>query len=154
MGIERLRVADPETAEQLWALQHAAYRREAELIGVADLPPLRDTVESLRLCGETFYGYVTDDGDIVGAVSTERESENEVAICRMMVHPDHARQGIGGKLLQHVIDGADCGALLTVTAEVRNEPAVRLYERFGFRPAGRLDPAPGIRMVRMTRRVE
>lgn len=148
MVIQRLDLSDAETAEELWALQHAAYRHEANLIGVADLPPLQDTVKTLQSCGETFYGYYADDGTLAGAVSTEHEPEGNLVICRMMVHPDHFRQGIGQSLVGHVLSVAPSGTEVSVTAEVRNMPAIRLYERCGFQAAGTLDPAPGITMIR------
>jgi ribosomal protein S18 acetylase RimI-like enzyme len=151
--IERLHLADRDTAEQLWALQHVAYREEAKRIGVSDLPPLKDTVASLQACGETFYGLYTDDGELAGAVSTEEETGGRTVICRMMVHPERFRQGIGSRLLKHVIAAVAPGSELAVTAEIRNEPAVRLYERYGFRRVQTFRPAPGITMVQFSRQV-
>lgn len=56
MEIKPLDIRLQEAAEEVWALQHPAYRVEAELIGVADLPPLRDTIQTLQSCGESFLG--------------------------------------------------------------------------------------------------
>ncbi|WP_123039355.1 GNAT family N-acetyltransferase [Cohnella candidum] len=148
MNFKLLDLSDIEIAEELWALQHAAYRREAELIGVADLPPLRDTVQSLQQCGETFYGAVADDGTLAGAVSVEEESDGRRVVCRLMVHPEHFRQGIGGSLLRHAISEAP-DRVWNVTAEARNEPALRLYERAGFRSVGSFRPAPNIEMIQL-----
>ena len=48
------------------------------------------------------------------------------------------RQGIASTLMDHLFELAD-GPDEQFTLEVRtsNDPAIRLYERFGFRPAGR-----------------
>ena len=48
------------------------------------------------------------------------------------------RQGIASALIERLFELAD-GPSEQYTLEVRtsNEPAIRLYERFGFRPAGR-----------------
>lgn len=152
--IQRLHIADHDTAEQLWALQHAAYLEEARRIGVSDLPPLQDTVASLQACGETFYGFYTDDGELAGAVSTEQVTAGKTVICRMMVLPEHFRQGIGSRLLEHVIAVVPAGSELAVTAEIRNEPAVRLYESYGFRRVETFRPAPDITMVQFSRLIK
>lgn len=153
MTIQRLDLADAETAEELWAMQHAAYRQEAALIGVPDLPPLRDTVESLRTCGEVFYGYRGDDGVLAGAVSLEEEPGGRFAICRMMVDPERQRQGIGSRLLEHVLAELPVGREIEVTAEARNRPAIRLYERLGFEAEDTFHPDPRVSMIRFVRTV-
>jgi ribosomal protein S18 acetylase RimI-like enzyme len=151
--IERLNMADRDTAEQVWALQHAAYREEAKRIGVSDLPPLQDTVAGLQACLETFYGIFTADGQLAGAVSTEQANGDQTVICRMMVHPDYFRQGMGSRLLQQVLSAEPPGSEWTVTAEIRNMPALRLYERHGFRRVRTFRPAPDITMVVLSRAV-
>jgi ribosomal protein S18 acetylase RimI-like enzyme len=151
MTIRKLDLSHRFIAEDLWAMQHAAYRLEAERIGVSDLPPLRDTIQSLQNCGETFYGFHTEDGDLAGALSIEEEKGGQVVICRVMVDSDHQRQGIASLLLQHVLNLLPSGAVVSVTAEVRNVPAVRLYERNGFQATGTMRPAPDIIMLRFER---
>ncbi len=150
MIIERLDLRSEDTAEELWSLQHAAYRVEASIIGVADLPPLRETVADLMVCGETFWGCRTEDGDLVGAISTEKETEGDtVTLCRVMVHPERFRQGIGRLLLTHAIEAYPEGVRFEVTAETRNRPAIALYERLGFRAVDTFAPRPDIAMLRM-----
>jgi ribosomal protein S18 acetylase RimI-like enzyme len=151
--VERLNLSVLETAEQLWAMQHAAYREEAKRIGVADLPPLKDTMASLQASKETFYGCFSEDGDLTGAISTEEEAPGKTVICRMMVRPDQFRRGIGSLLLEHVISEAAPVGELSVTAEIRNEPALRLYERYGFRRVRTFSPAPDVTMVLFSRPV-
>jgi ribosomal protein S18 acetylase RimI-like enzyme len=151
MEIKKLHLKDSDTAEQLWELQHAAYRIEASLIGAPQsaLPPLRDTVETLRQCRETFYGYLTEDGGIAGAISLEQETPDRYVICRMMVHPERFRQGIASLLMQHVLSVVPPGSVLTVTAEIRNRPAIALYKRYGMTECKSFQPVPGITMIRL-----
>ena len=51
---------------RLVALQRASYAVEAQLIGAAELPPMRETPAQLRACGETFLGAHLE-GALVGA---------------------------------------------------------------------------------------
>jgi GNAT superfamily N-acetyltransferase len=159
MGIAALDIKQRETAEELWALQHSAYRTEAALIGVADLPPLRDTVQTLQACRETFWGYRSSeqdqdqDQDLIGAISFEREQEEaeRYILCRLMVHPDYTRQGIGSALIKHMLNNLPANAACGVTAEIRNLPAIALYEHHGFIRKESFHPVPHITMVRMER---
>jgi len=151
MKIQSLNIRLRETAEEVWALQHPAYRVEAALIGVADLPPLRDTIQTLQNCGEIFLGCRNEEGELVGAVSYETDGPGRFTICRVMVHPDFMRQGIGAKLLEAALTAELSSTIWSVTAEIRNLPALRLYERFGFERAETFEPVPEITMVRLVR---
>lgn len=146
--IRPLDLSDHHVAEEIWALQHAAYRQEAAVVGEAGLPPLRETVASLQHSQETFYGCYAEDGELTGAVSV-LETEGRMAIRRMMVDPAYFRQGIASALLEHVTGTAYPERDWIVDAETRNVPAIRLYERIGFERAGVWHPSPGLTMIRM-----
>ncbi len=59
-------------------------------------------------------------------------------VSTIAVHPDHRRMGIGGDILLALVRGVLATGNTGLTLEVRvgNEPALALYRRFGFRPAG------------------
>lgn len=66
---------------------------------------------------------------------TDTERGGEVQIHAIATHPDHRRGGVGAALLARALANG-CAARCTVaTLEVRrgNVPAIRLYERAGFR---------------------
>lgn len=65
-------------------------------------------------------------------------TESLCEIDSIAVHPDARRQGAGAALLQAVLDWATARGAHQLTLEVRssNAPALRLYERFGFRQQG------------------
>jgi GNAT superfamily N-acetyltransferase len=153
MGIVSLDIRYSDVAEEVWALQHPAYQVEAALIGVADLPPLRDTVDSLQACEETFLGYRNESEELAGVISYEREREGCYTLCRLMVHPDHFRQGIGSVLIEHLLSELPKPSLCSVSAEIRNMPAITLYERYGFERKDTYQPVSGITMLRLERRI-
>ncbi|THF72979.1 GNAT family N-acetyltransferase [Cohnella fermenti] len=150
MRIELLRTEDRFAAEELWSLQHAAYRVEAALIGVADLPPLRDTIETIGVSRGIVWGARDEDGELAGAIEIE-EGARELTIAKLMVHPAFFRRGIGSALLNHALAAYPVGKAWLVTAEVRNKPAIALYEKAGFRADYTFQPREDITMQLMRR---
>jgi hypothetical protein len=76
---------------------------EAELIGSCDMPPLKDRADTLRRCGETFYGYSVE-VRLAGAISY-KSAHSIMNVYRPMVRPDHFPKGIARCLLGHVERG-------------------------------------------------
>jgi ribosomal-protein-alanine N-acetyltransferase len=75
-----------------------------------------------------------DGAEVVGYASLMYVAEL-ADLQRIAVRKDHRRQGLASELLQAVLDAAVARAcqktLLEVAAD--NQPALALYERFGFR---------------------
>ena len=63
----------------------------------------------------------------------------EAHITILAVHPDYQSQGLGQALLFALLVSAWERKLERATLEVRvsNQPAIKLYEKFGFKEAGR-----------------
>ncbi|SEK00477.1 GNAT family N-acetyltransferase [Paenibacillus polymyxa] len=137
---------DDDIVSQIWRLQHVAYRLEAELIGFDEIPPLMDTLETLRSCGESFYGWLEDD-ELLGALAVQSESSGSLTLTRMMVHPDHFRKGIADSLMKHVLNEYRNVPLFIVTTGTLNTPAVTLYRKHGFRPVSAAEVAPGVELT-------
>ena len=55
-------------------------------------------------------------------------------ITNVAVHPDYQNLGIGSELIRRLLESAMSMGVRSFTLEVRedNEPAVRLYQKFGF----------------------
>ncbi|MFD0589011.1 GNAT family N-acetyltransferase [Paenibacillus sp. GCM10027627] len=133
---------DLDIAKRMWEVQIPAYRVEAEMIGFADIPPLRDTPETISASGETFIGFM-ESGALAGFISYELE-EGTVDICRMVVHPNYFRRGIAKRLLAYVLDYAAGDRAVSVSTGARNEPAKALYRGFGFVEKEQIEVAPGV----------
>ncbi|RJE87502.1 GNAT family N-acetyltransferase [Paenibacillus sp. 1011MAR3C5] len=132
-------------AEQLLAVQLPAYRIEADIIGFWDIPPLRDTAETIMKSSETFVGYRLD-GALAGFISFEDEGDAR-DICRMVVHPDYFRRGIAKSLLAYVLEDAGKHKKVKVSTGAKNEPAIALYRSFGFVDAGAIEIAPEVKLA-------
>lgn len=128
--VAALDLADLATLEAIVRLQRASYAVEAELIGAASLPPMRETPEQLRGSRETMLGAHLD-GALAGVVGYVRDGD-EVDIHRLAVAPSAFRRGVASALLD-AIEAREAGvAHWTVGTGTANAPARTLYERRGF----------------------
>lgn len=147
--IDKLNMEDDARVEALFQLQKIAYRLEAKLIGFNEIPPLADTIQTLKHSSDVFYGYVTADGELVGAIAVEEEFPGELTLTRMMVHPDFFRQGIATQLIKHIFAHYPGFQAYIVSTGTMNEPAMRLYQNFGFVPFKKEYVAPGVELTTM-----
>jgi GNAT superfamily N-acetyltransferase len=86
----------------------------------------------------------------------EAENTDEPQVVSMWVDPAWRRSGLAGRLLDEVIEWAQAGGATSVHLWVTegNDPALRLYKRFGFVFTGGSAPlpsAPSKRELRMAR---
>ncbi|KJK49363.1 hypothetical protein UK23_14340 [Lentzea aerocolonigenes] len=139
-----LDLSDDAVLHELWTVQRLAYAVEAELIGFDGIPPLHESLEELRNCGETFQGLYDEEG-LAGAVSYQLDGST-VDICRLVVHPRAHRKGIASKLLDALPEGSQ-----TVSTGTKNEPALRLYRKRGFAETGQELIAPGVTITHLAK---
>ena len=151
MKLQRLDLADPAVASRVLRLQRDAYRVEAELIGSDEIPPLRETLAELQASGETFLGAFVD-GSLAGAISWKVAGET-IDLHRLVVDPTRFRGGIGVALLRAALGADPSLRLAVVQTGAANGPAAALYLREGFEPAGEIEPVPGVRVARFTKRL-
>ncbi len=82
--------------------------------------------------------YVAEaDGEIAGYIDLWCILD-EATISNIAVSEKVRRQGVAALLMEHALGAAKEIGMTAVTLEVRasNEPAIKLYERFGFESAG------------------
>src|ERR1700761_1249903 len=92
--------AEYSVAIQIHAVMQAAYKLEAERIGFAEFPPLRESLEELRQSSDSFLVF-QQSGRIIGGLSFRRGTDT-IAITRLVVSPEHLRKGIGSALLSEL----------------------------------------------------
>ena len=80
-----------------------------------------------------------DEGGHVAGYAGVKVVLDEGYIDNIAVRPDCRRRGVAGQLLQVFLNFAAANRLAFLTLEVRpsNTPAIALYEKYGFRIAGR-----------------
>lgn len=92
-----------------------------------------DCVKSGYECWMMFLGDQQVGHGVLSAAGDESHLLN------LTVKPESQCNGLGGKLLAHLIEQGRQRGAETTFLEVResNQPAIRLYERFGFNEIGR-----------------
>ncbi|MGO4184811.1 GNAT family N-acetyltransferase [Paenibacillus sp. TAF43_2] len=132
--IRKIDITDAAIAKEVLRIQLPSYRVEAELIDFYEIPPLKDTVDTLRNCGEIFYGYYINN-ELCGAIAIMIDN-NIIDIHRLIIHPDHFRKGIAKQLLQHIESVGVSGNVIVVSTGSKNAPAVNLYKQSGYVETG------------------
>jgi ribosomal protein S18 acetylase RimI-like enzyme len=117
---------------------------EAELIGTDAIPPLTETEEELRRCGERFLGAFLDDR-LAGIVSWKFDGET-VDVHRLAVDPEFFRRGIGVALVRAVGAAEPEAQRVIVQTGAGNDPAKALYRGEGFVEIGEREVGGGVRV--------
>jgi len=107
------------SAEQQEAFLHMQFRAQAQFY-VENYP------------GAVFQ-VIMQNGQPIGRLYIHKR-ENEIRIMDIALLPDHRNSGIGSSLLRDILkQGKNLNLPVTVHVEQFN-PAMRLYQRMGFRP--------------------
>ena len=140
-----IRAARPEDAATLVALGGTVGREpEAWLLstdGWRSVGEERRYLRALRRHPDAAVFVAEEDGALVGRLSVARDphtASRHVADLGLMVAASHRRRGIGRALLEQSVAWAlDAGIhKLELHVFPWNEPALKLYEQFGFEREG------------------
>ncbi len=121
-----------DDAPAILDLQRLAYQAEAILYDDWSIPPLTQTLAELRAEFTDWKILKASHGNrIIGSVRAI-ERNGICSIGRLMVHPQHQRQGIGGRLMQTIESMFPEAAKFELFTGSKSEGNIRLYERLGY----------------------
>jgi ribosomal protein S18 acetylase RimI-like enzyme len=147
--IERAAVDD---AAAILALQKRAYESEARLYDDWNLPPLVQTLESLRAEIEASRVLkALGDGKLVGSVRA-RESGGTCHVGRLIVAPELQGRGLGTRLMRAVEAEFPGAARFELFTGSRSAANIRLYERLGYQRSREQVLSPAVTLVFMEKR--
>ncbi len=149
----RIAPADIDDAPVILALQKLVYESEARLYDDWTLPPLTQTIDSLRAEFATSLVLKAVDGDatIVGSVRA-RESAGTCHVGRLIVSPGQQGRGIGTRLVTEIearFPAVPRFELFTGNLSAAN---IRLYERLGYRHYREQVMSPTVTLVFMEKK--
>jgi RimJ/RimL family protein N-acetyltransferase len=140
-----IRPARPEDASALAALGVAVGREEGAWLLTTDgwrsIADERRYLRALKRFPDAAVYVADDDGDVVGRLSLARDphpASRHVADLGLMVAATHRRRGLGTALLEQAVAWARSAGIHKLELHVFpwNEPAIHLYEAFGFEREG------------------
>jgi len=85
--------------------------------------------------GDANFDLILLDGEPVGRLYLHRRKD-EIRIIDIALLPEHQDQGVGSALLRDILDQATQADLPVRIHVERNNPALGLYHRLGFREIG------------------
>lgn len=124
--------ANPEDAEEILALQKLAYQSEARLYNDWSIPPLVQTLLSIR---EEFADKVFLKAMIGPRITGSVRARAEDGLCRigrLIVHPQYQHRGIGSRLMHEVEAAFPDAARFELFTGSRSGSNIRLYEKCGY----------------------
>jgi len=139
--------AVPDDAEAILALQKVAYASEARRYDDWTIPPLVETLDSVRrdIAQHVVLKAIVD-GRLAGSVRGIVK-DGVCEVCRFSVDPALQRRGIGSALLAAIeqrVSDIEAFELFTGNRSVEN---LRLYERHGYRHVGTRVLSPAVSLV-------
>lgn len=149
--IKKLDIRESKIVQAVLDIQIPAYQIEAALIEYWEIPPLKDTLETLKASGESFYGYFEGE-KLLGVIAYIIEGE-VMDICRLVVHPDYFRRGIAKKLLVYVEKNIGGVKKVKVSTGSKNMPAIKLYKNQGFEEYQVVEIEEGLKITELEKAI-
>ena len=146
-----IRPAQPEDAEPVIALIHAAYRGYVPRLG-RDPQPMTDDYAALIAAGEVFV--LETEATLAGVLVVQEPESNTMLVRTVGVAPGRQQRGLGTQLMayaERLADERDLSRVRLYTNEVM-EGTARLYARLGYVETSRDGPA-GKQVIYMAKEV-
>jgi len=128
-----IKSATIDDAPAILELQKLAYHTEAVLYNDWSIPPLIQTLAELRAEFAEMKILKACRGKLMVGSVRAIQQEGICSIGRLMVHPQHQRQGIGSRLMQTIESMFPEAIKFELFTGSKSEGNIRLYERLGYR---------------------
>lgn len=149
--IEKLQNNDIEISKKIFSVFQVSYAVEAKLLGATNFPPLKRSLENYIKSNTLFFGYFKNK-NLAGVIEIDCNN-NYTHINSLVVDPKFFRQGIARKLMDFTFNTFDSN-LFTVETGLKNDPAITLYKKFGFKEVKQWDTDHGVRKVKFERKIK
>ena len=141
MSAVTLQRADASDAEQILQMQKASFAPLLERYQDYDLNPANETADRVRarlMQKETYYYYITVNGEAVGAIRiVDAKDGSRKRISPLLILPQHQNRGYAQAAMHEAerLHGAENWELSTIMQEQGN---CHLYEKMGYHRTGAL----------------
>ena len=136
-------------AEEILELQKAAFLGQAQIYNNFRLPPLVQTIESIKqeFASKSFLKAIHNN-QIIASVKFQ-QSGNIVHIDRLIVHPTFQNQGVGTCLMRTLEDKFPNGATFQLFTGEKSNRNVHLYTKLGYQVLRKETTEQGIMLAHM-----
>ena len=143
--------AEIDDAEEILSLQKRAYESEAKLYNDWNIPPLTQSLDSLK--AEILTGGVLKYSQSEGIVGSVRAllQDGKCEIGRLMVAPEFQGQGIGSALLAAIEARFPQARSFELFTGSRSEVNIRFYRRRGYEIVTAKALSPAVTFVFMSK---
>ncbi|HEX2934182.1 MAG TPA: GNAT family N-acetyltransferase [Bacteroidales bacterium] len=137
---------------QILEIQKAAFRYEAEIYGRDDLPPMRQTLESMiEDFGKYDFFKASYNKEIIGSVRALVKG-NTCYIGRLVVLPKCHKHGIGSKLMDS-LEQKYAGYRFELFTGKKSIDNIRFYSKRGYTIYDEFSEADNIVLVKMEKQL-
>jgi len=144
--------AVPEDAAAILELQKLAYQSEARLYDDWTLPPLTQSLESLRKeFTDSVVLKATEGSRLIGSVRA-RIADGVCQIGRLIVTPELQGRGVGTLLMQSIESRFPEVSAFELFTGSRSEGNLRLYQRLGYARTREKVLSPAVTLVYLEKR--
>lgn len=148
--ISKLKNSDEMVAKQIHTTFQNSYKIEAQLIEASNFPPLSRSIDDIKNSETLFYGFF--ENELLAGVIELATNGKRLEIHSLTVDPAFFKRGIAGKLIVYALELFEITEAVVETA-VANEPAINLYNKYGFVEFKRWTPSHGILKLAMSVKV-
>lgn len=146
ISIAKAKLSD---APEIWRIQKSSFEGQAKIYNNYKLPPLVQTLESLKDEFENKVFLKAEfDGKIIGSVRFTVD-RNEIEIERLIVDPNFQNQGVGTVLMKGVEQIVDKKVTLKLFTGIKSSRNIHLYQKLGYKIYTQSETPQGIGLLHM-----
>ena len=143
--IKKLINSDIDIATTIRSVFQSSYAVEAKLLNATNFPPLQRPLEDYIHCKHAFFGFFKSE-ELAGVIEIKQDND-ATYINSLVVSPKYFKLGIASHLLEFVFNTFKTKQFFVETG-LQNEPATKLYTKFGFKEVKQWDTDHGVRKIK------
>ena len=130
----KFKTATKANAEEILRIQKAAFQSEAEIHDNFNIPPLIQTLDSIRADFSNFKFYKALYKDkIVGAIKVQLINKHKLWIGRLVVDPDYQNRGIGKFMMSEIEKKYRFVKIFELFTGEKSKRNIQFYKSMGYR---------------------
>ena len=120
-------------AKEILRIQKAAFQSEAEIHDNFNIPPLVQTIDSMKTDFSRFEFYkAIHENTIVGAIKVQLADKHKLRIGRLVVDPDYQNRGIGKFMMSEIEKKYKFVKIFELFTGEKSKRNIQFYKSMGY----------------------